>query len=107
MPPYVTGGLIPPTSYSYQDFQKFPNEVREAALVWLKGRTNHTDIVMDLITMNRAANDNPNGASEIGQLVSYDEFVMMLYCWVNHNRNEVKAKLAYVEGGKYCLDPQT
>lgn len=84
---------------TYKDFQGFSLVCRESALKWLRGRTNQQDIVMDMITMNRAANDQ--WPEDIGPLVAYYEYVMMLYCWVENNRDDVQTKLAYVEGRQY------
>lgn len=84
---------------TYKDFQGFSLVVRESSLKWLRGRTNWQDIVIDMITMNRAANDM--WPEDIGPLVAYEDYVMMLYCWVENNRDDLQAKLAYVEGRRY------
>lgn len=88
-----------PVPRTYKEFQDFSIPLRECALKWLRGRTDRTEIVMDMITMNRAANDP--WPEDIGVLVGHYEFVMMLYCWVENGRDDVRAKLAYVEGRHY------
>ena len=84
---------------TYKDFQGFPTNVREEALKWLRGRTDPIDIMVELRQVFSAANDAwyPGTADLVGN----HAFVMMLYCWVENGRDDVRAKLAYVEGRQY------
>lgn len=84
---------------TYKDFQGFPTNVREEALKWLRGRTDPMLIWIDLRQVYSAANDIwYEGTST---LLGNHSYVMMLYCWVENDRDDVRAKLAYVEGREY------
>lgn len=84
---------------TYKDFQGFPVEAREDALSWLRGRVDYDAIQASLTQSFMAANDD--WLLDTGTLLFYREFVMMLHCWVENGRDDVRAKLAYVEGREY------
>jgi len=88
---------------SYKDFQNFPNEVREFVLLWLDQQLPSVEkAFQNLRLMESAANDSL--MDDALKLLVFNEFIEMLYCWVENDRDDLRAKLAYVEGRRYAPD---
>ncbi len=85
--------------WTYKDFQAITIPQREKALTWLKGRTRLNQYFDDYQRAAQAANDDV--IDDIKGILIVHELVMMLYCWVENGKDDVRAKLAYVDGRHY------
>lgn len=100
MYPFVwDAGERPRRVWTYQDFQSITLSQRDKALKWLKGRTRLGQYFDDYQRATQAANDDD--IDDIKGLLVVPELVMMLYCWEECGRDEVLAKMTYVDGRKY------